>query len=306
MQEITKIILSNRSCSFWCTYLSLTSFLKIKEVKEKFKEQFEMPSLKLEGEMLVPPQTTNYSLVGTAFDYLIRFILEYHNPQAITSSWVSEQVPEFLDKIKIIGDKEKGLEVISKLKNFTQEINDFAREQHKAFMDTGTVNGKLLHACLLLAQTDVIYRTGKPHKGYGEVEEGDMDDLFELMKTINIKDFVAKEYILLNPTFGEASNLVGGADADIIMDGVLIDIKTTKYLTFKREYFDQLIGYYILSKIGGIDGVKEKPEIKELGIYFSRQAKLVKFSVNEVIDDEKLDEFIEWFNDKASFYFPQK
>ena len=57
--------------------MSLTSFLKIKEVKAKFRETFKKPSIKLEGEILAPPQTKNYGLVGTAFDYLMRFVLEY-------------------------------------------------------------------------------------------------------------------------------------------------------------------------------------------------------------------------------------
>lgn len=51
--------------------MSLTSFLKIKEVKAKFRETFKKPSFKLEGEIIAHPQTKNYGLVGTAFDYLM-------------------------------------------------------------------------------------------------------------------------------------------------------------------------------------------------------------------------------------------
>ena len=212
---------------------------------------------------------------------------------------------EKLDRAVIAGDIERCNKIISNLKKISEEIIDYAKKHHQEFMKTGELDGNLLQACLLLAQTDVIFRAGKPPNNYGKVEERDVDDLFELMKAINIKEFIAKDHLLLNPTFGEASSLVGGADADIMMDRVLIDIKTTKYLDFKREYFDQLIGYYILKKIGDIDDTEEEIKIRELGIYFSRHAQLVKFLVKDVIDNGKLDEFIEWFIERAKFHFYQ-
>ena len=62
--------------------MSLTSFLKNKDVKDKFTKAFPMPSISLSGELLAPPKTTHYPLVGTAFDYLIRFYLKRINPHA--------------------------------------------------------------------------------------------------------------------------------------------------------------------------------------------------------------------------------
>ena len=288
----------------WVDRSSLTSFLKIKEVKEKFKETFKKPSIKLEGEILAPPQTTNYGLVGTAFDYLMRFILEYQNHQAITFPWVAEQVPDYLDKNIIVGDTLEEIKKINEVVEFAPSMIEFAKEEHKKFIKTGEVDVKLINACLLLAQTDIIFRTGKPPRDYGNIDDGDIEDLLQLMKAITIEDFIAKDYCILNPTFGEGSRLVGGADADIIMDGVLIDIKTTKYLDFKRDYYDQLIGYYVLTRIGGIDGIEENPEIKELAVYFSRHAKLVKFPIEEVLRDVNLDDFIAWFTETAEEHFP--
>jgi hypothetical protein len=43
-------------------------------------------------------------------------------------------------------------------------------------LKTGQIDGNLLQACLLLAQTDVIFRSGNHPKDYRKVEEGDMDD----------------------------------------------------------------------------------------------------------------------------------
>ena len=81
--------------------------------------------------------------------------------------------------------------------------------------------------------------------------------------------FRAKRRCVLNPTFGRGSSLVGGADGDLIIDYTLIDIKTTKHLTFEREFFNQLIGYYVLSCIGGIDDCG-RGKIKHVAIYYAR------------------------------------
>lgn len=37
-----------------------------------------------------PPQTKNYSIVGTAFDYLLRFYLERINRNVIKDRWVAD------------------------------------------------------------------------------------------------------------------------------------------------------------------------------------------------------------------------
>ena len=156
--------------------MSLTAFLKIREVKEKFRETFKRPSMKLEGKLLAPSQTKNYGLVGTAFDYLMRFILEYHNPTAITYPWVAEQVPEKLENAVIRGDVERGRKIISEIKAFSEEVIEYAKKHYQEFLKTGQIDGNLLQACLLLAQTDVIFRSGNHPKDYRKVEEGDMDD----------------------------------------------------------------------------------------------------------------------------------
>ncbi len=70
--------------------MSLTSFLKNQDVKEKFAQQFPMPEFNLEKEILAPPRTKRYAMVGTAFDYLLRFYLKRLNPAAVTSQWVAE------------------------------------------------------------------------------------------------------------------------------------------------------------------------------------------------------------------------
>jgi hypothetical protein len=72
--------------------MSLTSFLERKDVRDRFRQEFAMPGMKVKRELLAPPLSNRYSLVGTAFDYLVRFYVERLNPHAITRRWIAEQV----------------------------------------------------------------------------------------------------------------------------------------------------------------------------------------------------------------------
>lgn len=89
---------------------------------------------------------------------------------------------------------------------------------------------------------------------------------------------------------------------DVLLDGTLIDIKTTKFLEFKKEYFHQLIGYYILFRIGGIDGIAEA-NVDNLAVYYSRHGILQKMPVKEVIGSCDLDSFTTWFINRAKNEF---
>lgn len=112
-----------------------------------------------------------------------------------------------------------------------------------------------------------------------------------ISKHCNLNLFSPKKKIILNPTFGEGSTLVGGADADLIIDNTLIDIKTTKDLKISRPIFNQLIGYYLIYLIGGIDNHKDV-NIENLGIYFSRYNVLWTISTKEIGNQEDFNKAI--------------
>jgi hypothetical protein len=105
----------------------------------------------------------------------------------------------------------------------------------------------------------------------------------------------------LNPTFGYGSDLVGGADADLIVDGCLIDIKTTKKWSLSTDYIYQLIGYYILHRLneGGINE-RDTCQIKRVGIYFSRHGEMCAWDVNTIISEEGIEALCQFFEETAS------
>ena len=155
----------------------------------------------------------------------------------------------------------------------------------------------------MLSQLDRIYREGRLDRNFGVVQEKDATDLENLIRRVKPEIFATKNICLLNPTFGHASNLVGGADADLLIGDILVDIKTTKYLKFDRPMLHQLAGYYLLHKIGGIGDTSGRYKISKLGIYFSRHGKLFTFDVEDLIAEDSIPQFLNWFKDEAENCF---
>lgn len=56
------------------------------------------------------------------------------------------------------------------------------------------------------------------------------EDIGTPLALVRPEEFRAKRTCVLNPTFGAASELVGAADGDLILDGTLIDVKVNKNL----------------------------------------------------------------------------
>lgn len=279
--------------------MSLTSFLELKDVKKKFRESFPKPWFTLKKEILAPPLTNHYALVGTAFDYLIRFLLKRVNPKAITHRWVAENVPECINELGVIfNDPERA----NKFRAIVEGIIAKAKLNYSEYLKTGKMNKKIIESALLLSQIDPIYRAGFVDENLGTVDKKDIADLKNIISKVNTAQFKAKKLCVLNPTFGKASHLVGGADTDLILDNMLIDFKTTKNLEFTRDFFNQLVGYYILYKIGGISGLKYKPKIDIIGVYYSRFALLHTISIKELVQINLLP-FIKWFKRRANKEF---
>ena len=94
--------------------------------------------------------------------------------------------------------------------------------------------------------------------------------------------------------------MVGGADADLLVDDTLIDLKTTKELEFSAETFRQLMGYYVLHEIGGFEkGIRPKLAIRHIGMYSSRFGVFVRVPVESVVNAGTFPAFVRWFKRRA-------
>lgn len=143
--------------------MSLSTFIRVPEIRARFRKEFTKPRFRSHGiEMVAPPMTTHYSLVGTAFDYLFRFYLQRNNRKAITGPWAAESAVSIIDNhaehvFDIDNDKlhigydtqrKKALKILKR-----------AKALHADFMNDGKITNALLRATLQLAHLDNIFRS---------------------------------------------------------------------------------------------------------------------------------------------------
>jgi hypothetical protein len=258
------------------------------ELRTALANLFPLPKQKFNQIIRAEPLTKNYALVGTAFDYLLRFSLEKNYKEIYSSRWVAELAVEKLnDRILAIrgkADEQIFMEDLEPLHKKKKKINKNIRSRFKSVKKTikkyvnssNSVDNDLLKGCLFLGKLDFLYRRGEWDFFEIDFENEDDKDVMDLNNLINICDislFKPENRIYLNPSFGEGSTLVNGADADLAIDDLLIDIKVTKEIKVTRQYYNQIICYYLLFMIGGINGNREH-KIKRLGIYFARHGYL--------------------------------
>lgn len=269
--------------------MSLTSFLKNDgELRILLDQTFPKPSVSIDTERQADPQTTNYALIGTAFDYLLRFKLEREYSEVDSKPWIAQT----------------GL-ALAQATNGADHLEELfadAENHHQEYLASGELTDEFLARILDLARLDGIYRAGRWADDFGEAADGDLDDLRQLYSIIPAEQFHGADSLLLNPDFGSASKLVGGADADIVLDNTLIDIKTVKVATLKSDYWRQLVGYAVLADIT-FDELDQMPRFTDFGIYFARHGTLWRTSTNQVYESEKYDQFRDWFEARARDHF---
>ena len=101
--------------------MSLTSFLRNnQDVRDRFRQEFLKPKFSMKKEIVAPPLSNRYSLVGTAFDYLLRFYLQRLNPNTIEKeNWVAETAVNRLAGYSRL--HRKGRKIIKKAKTPNKE-----------------------------------------------------------------------------------------------------------------------------------------------------------------------------------------
>ncbi len=77
--------------------MSLTSFISQPSISKTFRDFVVKPKFVADKPILAPPLTKNYRIIGTAFDYLLRFYIEHNNSNAQTKHWVSENSVRILE-----------------------------------------------------------------------------------------------------------------------------------------------------------------------------------------------------------------
>lgn len=273
--------------------MSATSFINLPDVFKKLAKTFPDFPPQYQGRILVKPKTRQYSLTGTAFDYLLRFYIKRLNKNSIDRPWIAERAPLFIAAmIEFNPDTQ-----LEKTRKEVKRIITNAKRSYNRYLTKEILTTTLIVSSIRLAQVDPIVRnpsilTKTPLMLSGNINSLLIRELRGLLQVAS-KEFDTKllsgRSCYLNPNFGEASIEIGGADADLIIGDTLIDIKTTKHAEVTDQNYNQLLCYYTLSKLGKINNEYDVP-ITNLGIYFSRYGKLFTFPAPHL-----LPHYISWF-----------
>ncbi len=223
--------------------------------------------------MLVPVRTTHPRLVGTAFDYALRLELQRRLGNiSDTRDWVAESALRRIEWFMIVygprpprwltRDAARAREVVGQARKFQRRYQRLKHPRRAAQQE-------LAAHSLRLAKLDGFIRAGYLNTDIRIAAQRDVKEVARLLEIAPLNELAGATPLLLNPTFGYFSTLVGGADADIISGGRLIDIKTTKNPAVERHMVRQLVGYMILARCMRRRNTA-MPRLTTVEIYFSR------------------------------------
>jgi len=264
--------------------MSLTGLLKAsRELRDLLDAAMKpAPALRVpppQALKLCSPDRAN--VVGTANDYALRWRLEryYRNKgvPVVLNPWVAEHGAR-LSRMGVVG-AQAGPRV--------QDLLTEGRRAHERFVrgDEKQLSAESCRALLGLAALDFIYRQGDVSVVFAERPKEDIDDLMGLARTRDEALLKATERVVLNPHFGRASELVGGADADFLLDGLLVDLKTVLRPALTAEVRRQLLGYVVCWHLNG-ERVNEDLAVRlnEVGVYFGRHGYTVREPLEDLTD----------------------
>lgn len=225
-----------------------------------------------------------YSQIGMALDYRIRYSFAI-TPHRELVAW---QGAQFLLHAVAPGELFYSLAVIEAffegLQATLEQVQPVGRLLDKE------AEQLLARYCFLLGLLEEPFRSGRYRESLLMIPapRQHLDDLLAIPQQIWIDDLCGLSRLfynthahllsrphLLNPIFAGSTD-VGGADADIIIDGCLIDIKTTKQSKVDAGWIRQLAGYLLLD-------YHNEYHLHSLGLYLARHGVLLSWPVEHFV-----------------------
>ena len=213
------------------------------------------------------------SQLGTAFDYLFRLDIANQTKQPFNLNQVVAMKGHKMIKERFPNGLFYDIHFMS------------AKTRMESHMHTTSVTTnyhrnatKIYGACFLFAQLELVYRSNvrpeKLNKDWLFLPKGSFIGEFEQLQALAQKQVISQlspeDTITYNPNFGLGSGLVRGADADIVINNTLIDVKTTKNPGYRWKDIAQLVGYYFLNRINAKYGTTVSLNFSKVALYKAR------------------------------------
>jgi hypothetical protein len=271
--------------------MSLTSFIERPRIKAAFASHAtpqRTPQAVRGAPVLAPSSGKLQGIVGAAFDYLVRL----HLVRVLRGSQV-QLIPERVWAAETGIARLPRLPVLPKDARRWCALVEEARAEADAFVAGKGELARLALATQNLANAEVLLRRPEHFDATFLPLPELADELLRLIELFAQQDWITPVRLcILNPIFA-AHQSVGGADADIVLDASLIDLKVVGRLETKQELMIQLAGYAALNRMGGIaldEGVHDEP-FESVAFYFARHGKLVSWTIEEMFPGDGFNAF---------------
>jgi hypothetical protein len=265
--------------------MSLTTLVrKDAEVRAFLASAFPRPKTPAAVPLVVHSTTPRPAEIGSAFDYLFRWYLRRANPGAVERDyWIADRAVQRLNLVN------------PDLAALASAQVENARQTGNLFVATGKPTVKLLMSAIELGRLDPIYRSARGMELIGApIHDEFIEELKLLLCSLRPTDWRRQGRCLLNPTFGDASRAVGGADCDVILGNTIIDLKTSKKFEVSSEDYLQIIGYCLLHDIAAKTG-SSRSKIDSLAIFYARYACIVSWPKLELGSLSTWNSVTDWF-----------
>lgn len=279
--------------------MSLESFVRLATVRERLRPLRPQGRRNLPIQLKMPPRSARYSLIGTAFDYLLRFELQRRRTNVVARPWVAEGARTFPHIAVAHWDEAPSIDWVM---NSLDQILRSAKKDHANYIadKRPSIEDRqcITRHAIRLARLDELCRIRKLAPDFDKPTEEDVAELLELLDLFPFEEIGSDSSIWLNPVFGEWSESVGGADADLIYGDHLLDLKVTKKSEIQTLYLDQLLGYFLLARKHK-ESTGEIPHIGQAGFYFARHGHIYMFSAAEWTANPEFERVEQWFFEYA-------
>lgn len=249
--------------------------INIDEISKNIKEK------KIKAPYLLGGNWKLAGQVGTAFDYLARFVIKHCQYKISGTAHNEQYVAKLGLRILLMSTENENNNYESTYCTAIDIIDEYIKGN-----DSPELFKRVVGISVYFAKLESIFRNGYSIEKEQSLKrridknvERELYNQIEIFKEAFEYKFgikTKKSITYYNPSFGRCSKAVDGADADIVINNTLIDFKSSKYLNSIEDDFRQLIGYYLFTLI-----TKRPTYINKICLYFSRYGEFIEYEFTE-------------------------
>ncbi len=221
-----------------------------------------------------------YYYMNSAFPYLTSYLRSLHLPKGLylmtkaPKGWESFMGTAFDRRLRYEYEPDYVDEVVTQ---GALRLRVFSGIRIDEELETADLDKRSLYA----AVADIEFRSGKGETAWNALNQGGAELERELVADCQALLETARQKLhLSNPKFGptfSASGWIGGADADIIDGGCLIDVKCVAKSASATKFVRQVIAYALLD-------VENEYGLDSVGIYLARRGMLWKIRLDDIAE----------------------